>query len=129
MNKKVEVELQAVEIPVHLDGEGGYHGNGKIWNNSTLYDAAKGLKSFDLPLCALELNFNPWSMNSLKYIAYHIKRIENADLSYPVIQNPDGVIIDGWHRVMKAILNGDLTIKAVRLNVMPEHDDIINEDD
>ncbi len=128
-NKKVEIELQTVEIPTYLAGEGGYYLNGKQWTNATLYSAAEGLEQFDLPLCSIELNFSPWTMGSLKWILYHIKRIEKCDLSYPVIQNPDGVIIDGWHRVAKAILDDKLTIKAVRLKVMPEYDELLKEEE
>ena len=37
---------------------------------------------------------------------------------------PSGFIADGWHRIAKAILRGDETIKCVRLKTMPEPDSI-----
>ncbi len=44
----------------------------------------------------------------------HIKLVNDADLSYPIILNQDGAIIDGMHRLAKAILLGKKTIKAKR---------------
>ena len=126
-NKEVTVLLQTVDMPIHLTGEGGYISNGKRWNDSTLFEAAEGLEVFDLPLCAIELNFSPWKMSTIKWIIYHIHRINDCDMNYPIIQCPDGVIIDGWHRVANALLNNKLTIKAIRLKVMPEHDRLITE--
>ena len=63
-------------------------------------------------------------MSNFTWILYHIKRIEKADLNYPILLDPDGCIIDGWHRIAKAVLNEDLTIKAKRLQIMPEPDSL-----
>ena len=59
---------------------------------------------------------------------YHAKRIEECDLKYPIILDPAGSIIDGWHRVVKAILKGKTEIKAFKLIVMPEPD-VIGEEE
>jgi hypothetical protein len=48
--------------------------------------------------------------------------MQQVDLSYPIIQAPDGWIMDGYHRIAKAILEGKTTIKAVRLPALPEPD-------
>lgn len=42
-------------------------------------------------------------------------RIENCDLKYPIILAPNGDIIDGVHRVCKAIIQGKDKIRAYRL--------------
>jgi hypothetical protein len=47
-----------------------------------------------------------------KRYASHIKRIHDADLSYPIFITSDNVIIDGAHRLSKAALTHKKTIKA-----------------
>lgn len=44
----------------------------------------------------------------------HFKSVKQADLRYPIILDEDGEILDGRHRLMRAILDGYETIKAVR---------------
>jgi len=113
-----------IEIPEHLDGEGKYVYNNKVWEMSTLRDAVKELEVYDLQLAAIDLSVMPWRPTNMMNYLYHHVRINKADLKYPVILDPTGFIIDGWHRVSKALLRGDSTIKAVRLKVMPEEDEI-----
>jgi DUF917 family protein len=48
----------------------------------------------------------------------HIKKIIHADLSHPIIVFK-GRIVDGAHRLAKAILQGDTTIKAKVLELIP----------
>ena len=111
-----------VRIPSDLDGEGRYVFRDNEWDMTTIRDATIGLEVFDLQLAALDLSVNPWSANSFALYLYHCNRIEKANLKYPIILDPTGFIIDGWHRVAKAILKGNTTIKAIKLNVMPEPD-------
>ena len=42
----------------------------------------------------------------------NIQRIRNADLSYPIFLTPKEQIIDGYHRILKAIQQEEKTIKA-----------------
>jgi hypothetical protein len=51
-------------------------------------------------------------------------RINDADLSKPIILNADGSLMDGGHRLCKALLEGRQTILAVRFDVMPTPDEI-----
>jgi len=48
----------------------------------------------------------------LKKYASNAARIHDADLTYPIIVSKDGTIIDGYHRLAKAVLSGVKTIKA-----------------
>ena len=50
--------------------------------------------------------------------------IEAADLGYPIILSADGSVMDGMHRVAKAVLLGRATIEAVRFSVDPEPDHV-----
>jgi len=52
----------------------------------------------------------------------HIRLIEEADLAYPIILSADGSVMDGMHRVAKAVLQGRDTIEAVRFDADPEAD-------
>lgn len=40
------------------------------------------------------------------------ERIKNADLKYPIIMTETGYIVDGAHRIAKAYLNKEKTIKV-----------------
>ena len=51
----------------------------------------------------------------------HVKRVLEADLSYPVLVF-EGHVIDGCHRVMKALLRGDAHITAKIIKNMPPPD-------
>ena len=57
-----------------------------------------------------------------RMVATHAGRIQNADLSHPVILSADGGLMDGGHRISKAWLEGSTTINAVRFTVDPDPD-------
>jgi hypothetical protein len=52
----------------------------------------------------------------------HCRLISSADLSYPVILDNSGRVMDGMHRVCKALLQGIDTVAAVQFDVDPEPD-------
>ena len=58
-------------------------------------------------------------------VAEHARRIQNADLSYPVILAADGHLMDGGHRIAKAWLYGETDVLAVRFEVDPAPDWIV----
>ncbi|MDH1881693.1 hypothetical protein ACTS9T_10380 [Empedobacter falsenii] len=63
-------------------------------------------------------------------ITQHIKLVNDSDLNYPIIVCPDGKLMDGMHRVVKANLLELKTIKAYRLSTLPKPDYIdVNPDD
>lgn len=53
-------------------------------------------------------------------ILTHIKATLDADLQYPIILDEEGFIMNGRHRLMKAIINNIQTIKIVRFYPTPE---------
>ena len=55
-------------------------------------------------------------------IAQHAKQIYEADLSYPIILCPEGRVMDGMHRVCKALLEKRTYILAVKLTELHEPD-------
>jgi hypothetical protein len=57
-----------------------------------------------------------------RHVADHARLINEADLGYPVILANDGRIMDGMHRVLKALIQGQTYINAVRFLTDPEPD-------
>jgi hypothetical protein len=55
-------------------------------------------------------------------VAEHAKLIHETSLDHPIIVDPEGRVMDGMHRVCKALIGGLNTIKAVKLPAMPEPD-------
>jgi hypothetical protein len=52
----------------------------------------------------------------------HLRLIEATDLRHPIILGADGRVMDGMHRVAKAVLEGRDKIEAVRFERDPEPD-------
>lgn len=63
-------------------------------------------------------------------IVEHMRLIDEADLSFPIILSSEGRVMDGMHRVVKALLKGRNTIEAVKFMQAPEPDykDVYPED-
>lgn len=55
-------------------------------------------------------------------IAEHARMIEAAGLAWPIILSSDGRVMDGMHRVLKALNLGQSTIRAVIFEIDPEPD-------
>jgi hypothetical protein len=55
-------------------------------------------------------------------VLMHMRLIEEADLSYPIILAAGGRVMDGMHRVAKAALEGRREIDAVRFEQDPAPD-------
>jgi hypothetical protein len=89
--------------------------NGDSYSVARLVDEAKRLKPFDLPLAALDLSDRIWEGCSIYGLAFHCKKVEEASLDYPIILDWNGAIADGRHRIIRAIIDGKKTIKAVRI--------------
>lgn len=59
---------------------------------------------------------------TVRRIVEHMRLVEEVDVTYPVILGPDGRVMDGMHRIARALLEGRPTIPAVRLERLPEPD-------
>lgn len=107
--------------PNDLNQERSWYDN-EFWFVSTLIEASKDLPVFDLDLKSISLGLLPWTINSVYDYIDHFIDIENCSLEQPVILFPNGVIVNGWHRIIKAIISNKHCIKAVRLLERPEAD-------
>ena len=65
-------------------------------------------------------NFGP--PPTVRRLIDHVRLIQEADLSYPIILGSGGRVMDGMHRIARAILEGHSTIKAVQFVDEPEPD-------
>jgi hypothetical protein len=59
---------------------------------------------------------------TVRAVVQHLRLVNDADLSYAIILDPDGRVMDGMHRVAKALLPGHSTIAAKRLAALPDPD-------
>jgi hypothetical protein len=100
-------------------------GSMRFWRMDQLWPLAKDLPVKKVRISDLEcldevvwfggLNLRP----TCRSIAEHARDIYAADLSYPIILSPKGVVLDGCHRICKAFLLGMEEIDAVQLLEMP----------
>lgn len=79
--------------------------------------------SRNLPVQEANINhINVWykyDTLTLREMVMHMKAVQSADLAYPIILDEDGELMDGRHRIMKALLDGLDTIKIVRFDKNP----------
>jgi hypothetical protein len=54
----------------------------------------------------------------------HMKLIDDADLSFPIILSSSGAVMDGRHRLAKATRQGRREIEAVQFAEDPEPDHV-----
>ena len=112
--------IPVISVPELWKGAGDQR-NGK-WGIARLIALSKDLPVFEATMAAIATDYTLTSSADLRDFAAHMRKVQEADLSYPIILAPNGVIIDGRHRLTKAILEGHTTIKAVRFDQMPAPD-------
>ena len=59
---------------------------------------------------------------TVRAVVEHARLILGADLSFPAILGPDGQVMDGMHRIARAMLEGRTEVSAVRFPALPEPD-------
>ena len=97
-----------------------------IWYTERLWEHASTLNPFEVTIDEIpEVDLDCWFETrtpTIREVAKHAARIAEADLRYPVILNADGALMDGGHRICKALVNGQTTVAAVRFDETPEPD-------
>ena len=98
------------------------------WHVGRLIELSKNLpvRLID-PMKIAELNENHWyfhdsSVHSPMSIIEHARLIHEADPTHAVILDSNGRVMDGMHRICKAVLGGRSTIPAVQFENDPEPD-------
>ena len=105
------------------------------WDVDNLIEKSKKLPLIKIQLSTIsELNQNYWYNNTNQptciSIIEHIKLINNIDFEYPIILSAENFVMDGMHRVCKAVLNNLTTINAVKFPTtpIPDYEDVYPED-
>ena len=88
------------------------------WSVARLFELSKNLPVMDIPLLHLNVYYT-YDRLTLREMVSHFKAVQEADLSFPIILDEDGEVMDGRHRIMKALSKNKATIKAVRFDKNP----------
>ena len=96
----------------------------RAWDVDRLVALAKNIEPQFLPVASIrELDEPYWGEPmTCRNVAEHARLINEADLGYSVILSSDGRIMDGMHRVLKALIQGESYIRVVRFLTDPEPD-------
>lgn len=103
-------------------------GERHTWDVHQLLRSAKGMQIKPVLLSEIaELDELWWYQTSEetptpRSIADHMKLVRDTDLSYPIILCAEGRLMDGMHRVVKALLEGREQIKAIKFPETPTPD-------
>lgn len=98
------------------------------WDVDRLIDASRDLPRKAVPLDLIrELNeewFGDDERPTWRAMLDHIRLVNEADLSFPIILASNGAVMDGMHRVMKGALQGLKEIEAVQFDEDPAPDHV-----
>jgi hypothetical protein len=110
--KQVYIEKFCTSDEGQMSMIGNHH-----WSVARLIELSKNLKPFKIPLNGLNL-YKKYDITIREFVT-HMQAVLDADLKYPIIIDEDGEIMDGRHRIMKALLMKKKIIKAVRFKENP----------
>lgn len=98
------------------------------WDVHRLIRLSKDVTVAPVPLESLsELDENWWYGTSAdvptpRALAAHMALVQGADLAFPILLCAKGNLMDGMHRVVKALLERRAHIRSVRFPVTPAPD-------
>lgn len=92
---------------------------GKLdWSVARLITLSKDFEVLEIPLNHLNISYE-YEKLTLREMVMHMEAVNNAELGYPIILDEDGMVMDGRHRIMKALLTKEKSIYAVRFDKNP----------
>ncbi|MCH7790364.1 MAG: hypothetical protein IH940_13130 [Acidobacteria bacterium] len=100
------------------------------WDVDRLIELSAGIASEEVELASIaEIDSVYWfggdrSRATVRAVIDHVRLIAGVDRSFPVILGPNGRVMDGMHRIARALLEGDETIHAVRFTELPPPDHV-----
>ena len=108
-------------------GSGHWVSLGKrAWHIETVWHAVQGMPVEEVPVAAIrEIDEDCWFRGgaaTVRAVVQHVRQIQEADLSLPIILSADGEVLDGMHRIAKAVLSGYATVSAQHLSCNPDPD-------
>ena len=88
--------------------------------------------SYEIPVLEVDVSsiaevdsvywFDETQEPTVRRVVEHMRLVEEVDTNHPIILGPDGRVMDGTHRVARALLEGRTTIVAVRFTRLPAPD-------
>jgi hypothetical protein len=102
-------------------------GKKQIWFTERLWLLSKDLAPFEFEVNDFkgfdeDFWFGDKNKPTIRNVMAHHLKIQNADLSYPIIISAEGLIMDGVHRLCLAHLRGNKTVLAVKFEITPPPD-------
>ena len=101
-------------------------GRNLTWDVHRLIELTRDFRVQQVPLARIsELDECFWFDGvpaTCRAIALHAKLIQETNLAHPIILSSGGRVMDGMHRVCKALLDENETISAVQFDQDPEPD-------
>lgn len=98
------------------------------WDVDRLVQLSSHLPRKSIPLSEIRELDEDWfgedERPTWRALLEHMRLIEEADLSFPIILSASGAVMDGMHRVAKVALQGRHAIDAVQFDVDPEPDHV-----
>ncbi len=95
------------------------------WSVDRLRELSAEFPAKDVPLDSIfEFDtvywFDEQCQPTCREVVKHLSRIQDVDISDPIILSADGHVMDGLHRVAKASILGKTHIQAVQFTEDPE---------
>jgi hypothetical protein len=101
-------------------------GGFSAWDIDRLVQTTGALPRRRVALADIRELGEPWfgsgESPTWRALVEHVKLMDAADLSFPIILSEDGTVMDGMHRVAKALRHGQAEIEAVQFTVDPPPD-------
>jgi hypothetical protein len=97
------------------------------WDVDRLIERSRGLTPKQVALEDIEevdtvYWFREDEEPTVRNVVEHMRLTREVDLSHPIILGQDGRVMDGMHRIARAMLEGHETITAVQFSIQPEPD-------
>jgi len=105
-------------------GETGFD----AWDVDRLVELSKDLPIREVALSSIwEIDEVYWfdpetDPPTVRRVVDHVRLMQDVDMSYPIVLGDDGRVMDGMHRVARALLEGRVSIQAVQFEEIPEPD-------
>ena len=98
------------------------------WDVDRLVNLSSHLPRQRIPLSTIRELDEAWGGDdeppTWRAMLEHMRLIEEADLAFPIILSASGAVMDGMHRVAKAVRLGRKDIEAVQFTEDPEPDHV-----
>ena len=98
------------------------------WDVDRLIELSQDLPVVEVPVESIgEVDSNYWfggdfGEPTVRKLVEHMRLVRDVDPVFPIILGVDGRVMDGMHRIARALLEGWPTIRAVRFETQPKPD-------